>query len=324
MAATRPSPLPMPLASLAAASRPLLGLSAVALLLFATAAVGLLLDPRTITGAPAWLKPLKFAVSVGIYAVSLLWLCQKIEGWPRLVRAITTATTATLTLELALIFLQAARGRASHFNLSTTFDLIVFQVMGLAILVFWIFQIATAVLVLRHPFADPVLAWSLRFGLVIAVLGAAVGWIMTTPRPDQLDAIRHGVLGMSGAHTIGAADGTPGLPLVNWSREHGDLRAAHFFGLHALQLLPLAGWVIGRQTSLNQPQRVGLIWTVSGSFFGLFVILLWQALRGQALLSPDGTTRAALLVWLAASGLAAVLTLLLARDQHTSNTTVVR
>jgi len=30
------------------------------------ALIGLLLDPRVITGAPAWLKPMKFAISISI------------------------------------------------------------------------------------------------------------------------------------------------------------------------------------------------------------------------------------------------------------------
>ena len=30
----------------------------------ALAAIGLIVDPRIITGAPAWLKPAKFAVSI--------------------------------------------------------------------------------------------------------------------------------------------------------------------------------------------------------------------------------------------------------------------
>jgi hypothetical protein len=33
----------------------------------AVSLAGLLLDPRVITGAPAWLKPIKFAISISIY-----------------------------------------------------------------------------------------------------------------------------------------------------------------------------------------------------------------------------------------------------------------
>ena len=36
--------------------------------------VGLWVDPRTITGAPAWLKPAKFAASIAIYSLTLAWL----------------------------------------------------------------------------------------------------------------------------------------------------------------------------------------------------------------------------------------------------------
>ena len=32
----------------------------------AMAAVGLLVDPRLVTGAPAWLKPAKFALSIAV------------------------------------------------------------------------------------------------------------------------------------------------------------------------------------------------------------------------------------------------------------------
>ena len=35
-----------------------------------------------------------------------------------------------------------------------------------------------------------------------------------------------------------------GLPLVHWHLAGGDLRPAHFLGLHAQQLIPLAGAAI--------------------------------------------------------------------------------
>ena len=44
-------------------SRPLAFVGVTMLLVLAVSLAGLLLDPRVITGAPAWLKPMKFAIS---------------------------------------------------------------------------------------------------------------------------------------------------------------------------------------------------------------------------------------------------------------------
>ena len=245
------------------------------------AVAGLALDPRTITGAPAFLKPLKFALSVAVYALSFGWLLRFIEGRDRLRRLLGDLTAGVLALELALIFLQAARGTTSHFNLATRFDGAVFQAMGLAIAVLWVCQIVAAVLLLRQRFQDPALAWSLRLGLVIAALGSAVGWIM---------AARLG-------HTVGAPDGGAGLLLTNWSLQHGDLRAAHFFGLHALQLLPLVAWLAGRMRRLSPPQRAQLVVAAGLSYGALFFLLLAQALRGLPLTALDGPALLALGLW---------------------------
>ena len=48
------------------------GLAMLPVLTFAVA--GLVLDPRLIVGAPAWLKPAKFAASALIYSLTLTWM----------------------------------------------------------------------------------------------------------------------------------------------------------------------------------------------------------------------------------------------------------
>ena len=51
-----------------------------------------------------------------------------------------------------------------------------------------------------------------------------------------------------GSHTVGAADGGPGLPFVNWSVIAGDLRIAHFIAIHAIQIVPLFAWMLWQMT----------------------------------------------------------------------------
>jgi hypothetical protein len=113
-----------------------------------------------------------------------------------------------------------------------------------------------------------------------------------------------------GAHTVGAPDGAPGLPFLNWSASHGDLRIPHFLGLHAMQAIPLLAWWLSRRKGLVEPQRVQLIWLSAFAYVSLFVLLAWQALRGQALFRPDGATLFAACVLATITGTGSALILL--------------
>ena len=93
--------------------------------------VGLAIDPRVITGAPAWLKPAKFAVSTAIYMFTLAWVFTYLSEWPRVRRLVGRGTAAIFIAEVAVIALQAWRGTTSHFNFSTPLDGALFVVHGL-------------------------------------------------------------------------------------------------------------------------------------------------------------------------------------------------
>ena len=285
--------------------RPLIlaGLGGLALLI--VAGLGLWLDPRTITGAPAWMKPAKFALSTALYAFTMAWMLRHIDGHRRWVRAIGWGTAIVFVIELALIVLQVVRGVRSHFNFSTALDGALFSTMGAAITVSLGLNVVAAVLMIRQRFTDPVLAVSLRMGLVITAIGAGVAFLMTQPTPDQLAAMQAGGMPVEiGAHTVGVADGGAGLPIVGWSTEGGDLRIPHFVGLHALQVLPLLGILltrVGRALSLRR--RTTLTWIGSLGYLGLVITLTAQALRGQALFAPDALT---LTTWI---GLGVLMTL---------------
>ena len=264
---------------------------------------GLGFDARVITGAPAWLKPAKFAASTAIFMFTLAWMFSYLPGWPRLRRTAGWLTAATLVLEVSLITLQAWRGTTSHFNVGTPLDAAVFAAMAAGILVQTAASVAVTVALWRQPFADRAFGWALRLGMVIALLGASTGGLMTQPTAAQLADARAGHrVTVLGAHTVGAQDGGPGLPGTGWSLQHGDLRVPHFVGLHAMQMLPLIAFLlVGR--SAAETRRVRLIWVAGASYFALFALLLAQALRGEALAAPSPVTMAAFIVW--ASGTAA-------------------
>jgi hypothetical protein len=50
---------------------------------------------------------------------------------------------------------------------------------------------------------------------------------------------------------------------------------------------------------VSEVTRVRLTLTAAASYFGLFGILLWQALRGQSVLAPDALTMMTLGIWAA-------------------------
>src|SRR5262249_25353684 len=288
---------------------PLTAVSLLMVAVLAAAGLGLAVDPRTIAGAPAWLKPAKFGASIGIYGFTLVWMFRYLEDWPR-TRQIAGWTTAVVgVIEAGLISVQAARGTTSHFNVATPIDRTIFAVMGTAILVQWIASLAVAVALWRQRFDDAAFGWALRLGMIISVAGAGMGGLMTRPTDAQLAAARatHRIE-VAGAHTVGGPDGGPGLPGTKWSTEHGDLRVPHFLGLHAMQALPALSILLARvRRRMSPAERARLVRVAGASYAGLLALLLWQALRGQSVVAPGGAMITALVTWALATLAAGVV-----------------
>ncbi len=258
---------------------------------FAAAAIA---DPRIIAGAPAWIKPLKFAISIAIYTGTFIWLLTYVRGHRRLVQVAASLTGLGLTVETVLIAMQVLRDTTSHFNTSTAFDGAVFTTMGMVITMVALLNLLLAVWLVRQRLDDRVFAWGLRLGVLVSFAGMLVAFLMTSPTAAQLESARAGQpLATAGAHSVGVTDGGPGLPLVGWSMTGGDLRVPHFFGLHAMQELPLAAWVLTREWARQRwpaTARLGLVWTAGLGYLGLVALLTWQALRGQSVIAPDALT----------------------------------
>jgi hypothetical protein len=268
---------------------------------------GLLLDPTTVLGAPTWLKPLKFAISTSLFCFTLAWMIGQLQRTRRFAMILGRFLAVSLILEIILIDLQAGRHTTSHFNFATPFDAFVFLTMGIGIAVVFLSTalLFVATCVERFPAPDSAKAWTLRLGLILALAGMGTGSLMTLPTHEQLAAAQRPNgqvtrLSHVGAHTVGGPDGGPGLPLTGWSADHGDLRIAHFLGLHAMQILLLAFWCAARSRWIPRRQT-HLVFAAAASCLVAFAVLLAQALRGQPLLGPDHQTLALWALWLAIS-----------------------
>ncbi len=227
-------------------------------------------DQRLLQGVSVWTKPWKFHVSVGLHMLTLAWFAALLADTPQRRRAFNAMSAVVLlsaVFELAYITWRAARGEPSHFNVGTAFGSVMYSLMGLGAVLMtagagWL---GWHILRARDFAWDPVLQRGVGIGLLL-------GWLLGTLSGAYVSSqTGHGVGG-----TLGDA---AGLPIVRWATDGGDLRVAHFFGLHAMQLLPLMAWLFARigapAAALSQVYAVALVYSAFTAF--TFV----QALLGR-------------------------------------------
>ncbi len=231
--------------------------------------IGLVVDDRTLLGVNVWIKPLKFMISGAVYLFTAGFLITLYPFSKRKKNIINNINSFCLLIEGSIIVAQASRGIQSHYNTSTPLDAILFAMMGLliginVIIMVW-FLIETVRLKMNT--SKPV-QFGIFLGWIIIIVGSWVGGQMI----GQL------------SHNVGVADGGAGLPLLNWSTIAGDLRVAHFFGLHGIQVIPLVGFFLSQKWNTSTRNQI-IATGVFGMFYASFVAwTYYQASSGLALL----------------------------------------
>lgn len=217
---------------------------------------------KQVIGINAWIKPLKFFLSSVLFAWTMGWLLIYLQE-PTKVTVYSWVVVLVLAFELVYITWQASKGALSHFNISNAFNGMMFSLMGIAISIMtaWTGYIAFLFFQKSFPTLPDAYVWGIRLGLVLFVIFAFAGGIMAAK-------LSHNV----GGEMIASK----GLPLLNWSKQFGDLRVAHFFGMHALQILPLIGFYVSKTKSS--------IIIVAFVYFILVTASLVQALNGKPLI----------------------------------------
>ncbi len=263
-------------------------------LALAVSVVGLVLDPRTVLGQSTWAKPTKFMLSFLFYIPTMYWLYAHVNIRPRLKSFVMHGSAAVLMLELVLLMFQGARAVPMHFNVSTPFNTALWSVMSFTIMVFYGISFIGGALLVMQQMRDRVYGDALRWGMALMLLGFGLGFLMTTPSADQMAVLEAGEAPMMiGAHTVGAPDGGVGLPLLGWSTEHGDLRIAHFVGIHGAQFMLIVGWAVtafAGTLNLNTARRRLLVWGSGLTYAAVTLLAAWQGLRAESIIQPSALT----------------------------------
>lgn len=220
-------------------------------------------SPLEVGGIPAFIKPMKFYLALAAAVFTMAWLMVYLKN-QKAVRRYSWVVVWTMLVELGIITTQAALGNQSHFNISSWPNAILYQIMGLAILIYTFWTAYIGYLFFKQKefplWMNQGYIWGIRMGILFFVLAALQG--------GHMSAIMR--------HSMGGMDGGEGYPLLNWSRIHGDLRVIHFFGIHSLQLFPLLGFYLIH--SKRSMQVIAVCWLI-------FLVLLYvQAMKGYPLL----------------------------------------
>ncbi|WP_396191847.1 hypothetical protein [Flavobacterium sp.] len=189
------------------------------------------INPNPILGISGWIKPFKFCISTAIMAWTMGYYMQFLSNQNQ-VSIYNWSLIILLSTEIILIIFQASRGKISHFNQEDATGVMIFSTMALAVTIFMLHTAYIAILFFTQEkfAASEILIFAIQLSLIITVVFAFEGFAM----------------GSLMKHTVGAEDGNAGLPIVNWNKSYGDLRVAHFFGMHALQLIPIASVLIAK------------------------------------------------------------------------------
>jgi hypothetical protein len=228
-------------------------------------------DERLINGVSIWLKPWKFMVSSAIYLMSLslaLATLPLAAARSKAGRYVAWVATASALFEVAYITWRASRGEASHFNIATPGAALMYAAMGIgAVLLASTSVVAGAMVIRAREFA---------FG---RALHAGVGWGLVLG--GVLSAVTGGYMSSRTGHWVGGVPSDAGgLAVFQWARDAGDLRVAHFFGLHAMQFLP-AFALAARSVWADQPARRATL-LFAALYTGLTAFTFLQALAGRS------------------------------------------
>ena len=224
-------------------------------------------DTRTVNGISVWVKPTKFLLSLAVYYATLAWYfgyLPRAAQSTRVARFVVWGAIVVGVAEMFWLIAAAVAGVPAHFNRTSAVWAGAYFAAGAGATTLLIAMLLQARMIARDGLAT--LSPAFRAAVVIGAQVAFFGTLITAF-----------VLAGGAGHWVGGATSDAnGLALVGWSRTGGDLRVAHFWALHAQQLLPLSVWALTKRFDLS---RAAVRWLAVG-YVAFVALTFGQALMG--------------------------------------------
>lgn len=230
--------------------------------------MGLLLyapfNTMVVLGINSVIKPMKFALSIWVFSWTMALILHYVHAVHK-VKNYSRAAAVAFGFEQLAITSQALRGELSHFNKTTPFNSILYALMGVFIvsITLWTAYMTYIFIKQKTCMLPPTIVLSIKIGLIYCVIFSLFGGYVS---------------GLEG-HTVGAKDGGEGLWFLNWSKAFGDLRVAHFFGIHSLQIIPVFG-ILAEEISTDSHLSVKAVWLFSLAYLSYILFTMVQGLMG--------------------------------------------
>ena len=195
-------------------------------------------DTRLLEGSSVWAKPIKFSLSFAMHFFTLALLAQQLEIKLRtgfLLKLFSYLAVGSMLFEIIYMSIQSGRGRRSHYNLETTYEMLMYILMGVGGTLLVTISFILGVMIWKHSKSKGS-NQGLFFGSVIGLVSGSV-----------LTLVAAGYMSSTMSHLVGdTVNSVKSVPLMGWSRSVGDLRISHFLSTHLMQILPLIGWLCDR------------------------------------------------------------------------------
>lgn len=242
-------------------------------------------------GPLSWRKPVTFGLSFGLTALTLAWIATFLALGPRAGWLLLGGFGVAVALEVAWVALQAWRGVPSHFA-DGGLDEILFIGAGISIaVVAVILMVVTALAFRRQLDATPSMALAIKVGLVLLLVGQALGGAI-----------------IANGTAIGRPPTEVDLAVFGSA---GAMKVPHAAALHAVQLLPLLAGLLSF-AAVPEDRRHRVVATGAFGYVALATASAVQTFSGLApfdLSVPGAALGAAGLVALMASFGAALISL---------------